>query len=173
MNDASASRRAPTLAQTAIVWTATLAAIALLSWVLAYWTWVWLAPRPEPRVPPAEVAATDASSAHLFGTPSRDTRIAAVSDIGMRLLGVAAGSGHTRGYAILQVGGKDIVAVREGEPILTGIRLAEVHADHVVLDRNGARVAMAWPEQNPGHAIAAGPSATAGAPATSPHLQSD
>jgi len=45
--------------------------------------------------------------------------------------------------------GKQIVATREGEEIASGIRLAEVATDHVVLDRNGVRETLAWPEKAP------------------------
>ena len=36
-------------AQSTIVLSATLAALTLLCFVLAYWTWVWLAPAAAPR----------------------------------------------------------------------------------------------------------------------------
>jgi general secretion pathway protein C len=31
--------------------------------------------------------------------------------------------------------------------VAPGLRLAEVHVDHVVLERNGVREALAWPEK--------------------------
>lgn len=84
----------------------------------------------------------------------RDPGIAGPTDASMKLLGVAAGSQHTRGYAVLQLGGKDIVAIREGADIVAGIRLAEVHRDRIILDRNGTRETLEWPRQ----IIAAAPS---------------
>ena len=38
------------------------------------------------------------------------------------------------------------VVVREGGDIEPGVRLVEVHADHVVLERSGQRETLAWPE---------------------------
>jgi type II secretory pathway component PulC len=84
----------------------------------------------------------------LFGAVQRDRTVAAPTGVAMKLLGVAAGSSHTRGYAVLQVGGKDIVAIREGGDIVTGISLAEVHRDRIVLTRNGVRETLAWPGQS-------------------------
>jgi general secretion pathway protein C len=45
----------------------------------------------------------------------------------------------------MQFEGKQIVAVREGEDAAPGVRLAEVHPDHVILERGGVREALAWP----------------------------
>ena len=45
------------LAQTAVVALVTAAALALLGLVGAYWTWVWLAPLPEPRATRPEPAS--------------------------------------------------------------------------------------------------------------------
>jgi general secretion pathway protein C len=92
-------------------------------------------------------AGASAAAALLFGPVKRDANIAAPTDAAMKLLGVAAGSQHTRGYAVLQLGGKDIVAIREGADIVTGIRLAEVHRDRIILDRNGTRETLEWPRQ--------------------------
>ena len=138
------------LAQTAVVSLVTLAALVLLGVVLAYWTWAWLAPRPEPR---AQAAAEPggvriASANGLFGSAQRDQNIAAPTGIAIKLLGVVAASGGRRGYAIVQLEANQILAVREGEDVAPGIRLAEVHADHVILERSGARETLAWPEKS-------------------------
>ena len=58
-----------------------------------------------------------------------------------------AASGGRRGYAVVQLEAKQILAVHEGEDVAPGIRLAEVHADHVILERNGVRETLAWPEK--------------------------
>ena len=138
------------LAQTAGVSLVTLAALVLLGWVLAYWTWAWFAPRPEPRAQPAmEPGGRVASAQGLFGSVQRDGNFAAPTGIAIRLLGVVAASGGRRGYAVVQLEARQILAVPEGEDIAPGIRLAEVHPDHVILERNGARETLAWPEKKP------------------------
>ncbi|MFA5915464.1 MAG: type II secretion system protein N [Burkholderiales bacterium] len=142
------------LAQTALVSLLMLMAVALLGAVLAYWTWVWFAPRPQLRTE-ATAAQTGsvASAGAVFGSVPRNQAAAAPTGIAIKLLGVVAASGGRRGYAVLQLEAKQILAVHEGEEIAPGIRLAEVHADHVILERNGVRETLAWP-QRPGTAPA-------------------
>jgi general secretion pathway protein C len=48
---------------------------------------------------------------------------------------------------VLRLDAKKTVAVLKGEDVEPGLRLAEVHVDHVVLERNGARETLAWPEK--------------------------
>ncbi len=127
---------------------ATLAALALLGAVLAYWTWAWLAPPPAPRAPAVvEPAGRTSSASALFGRLKAGSSAAAASGA-LRLLGVVAATGGERGYAVLRLDAKRTLAVPQGEDVEPGLRLAEVHADHVILDRNGARETLAWPEKN-------------------------
>jgi general secretion pathway protein C len=137
------------LAQTAGVALVTVAALALLGFVAAYWGWAWLAPRPEPR---AQVAAdkggSAASTGLLFGVAQLDRSGAAPSGSAIRLLGIVAATPGHRGYAVVQLETKEILAVSEGEDITPGIRLAEVGIDHVILERGAARETLAWPEKN-------------------------
>jgi len=124
---------------------ANLAATALLGALLAYWSWVWFGPAPAPRAPAAATAAGTAPAASgLFGAVKQGATAAGSGAI--RLMGVVAASAERRGHAVLRLDGKQTVAILQGEDIEPGLRLAEVHADHVVLDRNGAREALAWPE---------------------------
>ena len=138
-----------TLARTAVVSLVSFAALALLGLVLAYWTWVWFAPRPEPRGQPlADPAGRVASANPLFGSVQRDPNTAAPTGIAIKLLGVVAAPGGRRGTAVVQLEARQISAVHAGEDIAPGIRLAEVHADHVILERSGRRETLAWPEKN-------------------------
>ena len=59
------------LAQAAVVSLVTFAALALLGLVLAYWTWAWLAPRPEPRAQPAVTGGRAEVAYGLFGSARR------------------------------------------------------------------------------------------------------
>jgi general secretion pathway protein C len=134
----------------------TLAALALFGLVLAYWTWVWFAPRAEPR---AEAAAGEAgnlaSASRVFGRVERNKSSASPTGIAIKLLGVVAASGGRRGYAVVQLDAKQILAVHEGEDVTPGVRLAEVLPDHVILERGGVRETLAWPEKRPTAATAA------------------
>jgi general secretion pathway protein C len=124
---------------------ANFAALALLGMVLAYWSWIWLAPAAAARAPAAPEAVTAASTAAgLFGSAKQGPAAASGS---IRLIGVVAASGERRGHAVLRLDGKKTVAVLQGEDIEPGLRLAEVHVNHVVMERNGAREVLAWPEK--------------------------
>ena len=148
----------PGLAQTALVALLTLAGLALLGLVLAYWTWAWFAPRAEPR---AEAAAGEAgslaSASRVFGRVERNTESAAPTGIAIKLLGIVAASGGRRGHAVVQLDAKQILAVHEGEDVAPGVRLAEVLTDHLILERGGVRETLAWPEKK----ASASPSAKA------------
>jgi general secretion pathway protein C len=136
------------LAQTAVVALVTVAALALLGFVAAYWTWGWLAPRPESRAQAVADAGGGASAGALFGNVQRDRSSAAPTGIAIRLLGIVAATGGRRGYAVVQLEPRQILAVREGEDVAPGIRLAEVGTDHVILERSGTRETLAWPEKS-------------------------
>ena len=137
------------IAQTAVVTLATIAALALLCLVAAYWTWVWLAPLPEPRAPTvADTGTAAASAGALFGNLRRDLNSPVPTGIAIRLLGIVAATGGRRGYAVVQLEANEILAVGEGEDAAPGIRLAEVGTDHVILERGGIRETLAWPEKN-------------------------
>ena len=156
------------LAQTALVTVLTLAALALLGLVLAYWTWVWLAPRPEPRAQAAVQRADGVGAAlGLFGSARSGAAVAAPTGIAIRLLGIVAATQGGRGYAAVQLQARDIVAVREGEDIAPGIRLAEVAPRHVILDRGGVRETLALPKPLPAPPAAVPPAVP---PAVSPDV---
>ncbi len=147
-------------AQTAVVSLVTLVALALLGWVLAYWTWAWFAPSPEPRTQAAvQTGGRVDAAAGLFGSAQRDRNGAAPTGVSIGLLGVVAAkssrAGSEPGYAVLRLDAKQTVAVREGGEIEPGVRLAEVHADRVVLERSGVRETLAWPKQSKAAAAAA------------------
>lgn len=132
----------------------TFAASLLLVAVLVYWTWAWFAPRAEPRIPAvvAEAGGQVAAADGLFGAAQRDS--AALTGSAFKLLGVVAGSGGRAGYALVRLDAKTTLAMRAGEEIAPGIKLAEVHADRVVLERGGIgetgkiRETLTWPKKN-------------------------
>ena len=137
-------------AQSAAIAAVTIGAMVLLGLVGAYWTWEWLAPRPEPHVQAqAEPGSQIGSALGLFGSLQREGNIPVATGIAIRLLGVVAAVEGRDAYAIVILDGKQIVATRKGEDIAPGIRLADVATDHVVLDRNGIRESLAWPEKAP------------------------
>jgi general secretion pathway protein C len=145
------SIRRTELAQTAVISLVTIAALALLALVGAYWTWQWFAPRPEAHLSAQPEPGGQVSAAlQLFGQAQKDGNAPAPTGMAIRLLGVVAATQGREAYAVVVLDGKQIVATREGEEIASGIQLAEVAADHVVLERDGVRQTLAWPEKPQG-----------------------
>ena len=94
----------PGFAQATAVSLVTLAALALLGLVLAYWTWHWFGPRIEPPAPVvAEQGVRALSSYGMFGKAQRDRDVAAQAAGPIRLLGVVAAAGGSHGYAVMQL----------------------------------------------------------------------
>jgi len=109
-------------------------AIALAS---AHWTWALMAPRalaaPSHAAAPGSIDAAAIVGRHLFG--GGDGRLATVRTDGsaIRLLGVLS-----PGRAILAIGGERVRSFAPGETLSAGVILKEVHADHVLVMRDGA-----------------------------------
>ena len=143
----------PSFVQAFVGSVATIAALAVLGMVLAYWTWTFFSPQSELRsqaLPTASYLGTGVEAANrLFGNAPQGSSGggAGASGITFRLLGVVAAPGTRSGYAVLRLDAKRTVAVREGGEIEPGVRLSEVHADHVVLERSGQRETLAWVPQ--------------------------
>lgn len=138
-----------TRAETIAVFLLTFAALVLLGFVLAFWTWTWFGPRPEPRIAIAsEPRIQPAAANNLFGSGQRHIA-PPPTGVAIKLLGVAAASPGQRGHAIVQLDASRTVVAREEDDIGPGIRLVEVHPDHVVLERNGRRETLAWPRKDP------------------------
>jgi hypothetical protein len=123
-------------------WIATLAAIAVLGYVIAYWGWRWLGPEPHPlpRLKTPERLAAAIVAVPLFGraeaptTPTPDAPAALQGDT--RLLGVFAESGGT-GHALFRLGNRGAVLVRSGEEITKDVTLLEVRPDGVRIRDRG------------------------------------
>lgn len=139
--------KTPGFVPTAVVSAATIAALAVLGVVLAYWTWAFFSAQSESRsqaLPVAVDAGGVEAASRLFGNSLKGRDGAEGGGIAIKLLGVVAAPGTRSGYAVLRLDAKRTVAVREDGEIEPGVRLLEVHADHVVVERNGQRETLAW-----------------------------
>ena len=136
------------LPQTAVIVLVNVAALALLGYVAAYWGWAWFAPRPEARTQVAAEAGGGTSAGVLFGIVQQDRNNTAPSASAIRLLGIVAATEGRRGYAVVQLESKEILAVPEGEDLVPGIRLAKVGIDQIILERGALRETLAWPEKS-------------------------
>lgn len=112
--------------------------IVALAATLAYWTWYWFAPSPAPRSPLRGVPPIDVTAASgWFGLPPHGTASAQPSQLNIKLVGVFATAANGGGHALVQVEGRKTVLVRPGEYLTEGVRLREVHANHVIIDAGG------------------------------------
>ena len=137
----------------------TVALVLVLAYQLAYWTWVFVAPAKVAAPPPAQGAVDLAAVARLFGATAPGE--AARSASSLKLKGVIAPTPGIEGSAIFSTGaGRDnaVYLDREIEP---GLKLVEVHPDHVVVSRAGVmgridleapRASAAGPARLPGKA---------------------
>ena len=140
----------------------TLIAVALvlvLAWQLAYWTWTFATPAPVATVPGAREAPVDLSvAAKLFGGTAAQTSPGVASSL--RLKGVVAPTPGVAASAIFGTGGRD-ASIFVGSEVTPGVKLAEVHPDHVVVSRAGvnervdleARKAGASPSSQPARIV--------------------
>jgi general secretion pathway protein C len=115
------------------------ALVLLLAWQLAYWTWNFAARASAAPRPSATASAVDLDLvARLFGA-DRTAPAAAASGSSLRLKGVVAPTPGTTAAAIFaRSGGKDLAVFIDGE-VQPGVRLLEVHPDHVIVARAGVR----------------------------------
>ena len=110
----------------------------VLAYQLAYWTWVFVSP---PRVaasapPPAGVDL--AAIARMFGAAPPAGSTGSASTSGLRLKGVVAPTPGVAASAIFSTGSGRDIAVYLGREVQPGVKLAEVHPDHVLVSRGGA-----------------------------------
>jgi hypothetical protein len=110
-------------------------AIVITAFMLAKWTWVFMAPKAT-ALPNTSAWKISSNSEHLFGdAPAVSAQASNLGNI--QLVGVF---GHpSRGFAVLVVDGKQVGAGL-GEEIAPGARLVATHADSVTINRNGMKI---------------------------------
>ncbi|MEO7744420.1 MAG: type II secretion system protein N [Usitatibacter sp.] len=114
------------------------ALVLLLAWQLAYWTWTFVSP-PRLASAPAQGSEVDLGAiARLFGAAPPAGSSAAASTSGLRLKGVVAPTPGVAASAIFSTGSGRDIAVYVGREVQPGVKLSEVHPDHVRVARGGA-----------------------------------
>lgn len=122
-----------------------IALIAALGISLAHWTWVVLTPRAISASPLASQLAVQPAAPmikrNLFGA-AREGKSVAVVDAspssGTRLLGILSRGAGAGGRAIFALETGKPKTVEAGSQIVPGLVLKEVHADYVLVARNGS-----------------------------------
>jgi S1-C subfamily serine protease len=151
------------------------AALLLLTWILAHWTWVFLTPKQSAlgtvsQAPVlSKVLAEKVAAVHLFGgvgsavTDATAAPVAAPSNIGVR--GIYAGRGGLTGFAVLVLDGSPVAAV-VGKEFAPGMVLRRVYPEYIEIERGGqietVRMASAPMPGSGGGGGAASPGAAAG-----------
>lgn len=111
---------------------------------LAYWSTRWLAPAQRPVAAPAAMPAVDtASLAGLFGR----AQAASASSGDFQLKGVVVAPDDADSLALIQIDGQRMRSYRIGAELRSGVRVAEIHASHVVLEVGGASQQLALPKR--------------------------
>lgn len=135
-----------------------LALVLVLAFQLASWTWAFVSP---PRIaagatPRAEVDL--AAIARMFGA-APPAGSAAASTSGLRVKGVVAPTPGTAASAIFSTGSGRDISVYVGREVQPGVKLVEVHPDHVMVSRGGAneRIDLDAVRSLAGNAANAGP----------------
>lgn len=117
----------------------TAALVLVLAWLLAAWTWVFLAPQPASAPAPGAGGIDLAAVAKLFGAAApAGSATPGAGTSGLRLKGVIAPTPASIGSAVFNAGGKDIAVALGGE-VQPGVQLVAVEPDHAVILRSGVR----------------------------------
>ncbi|HSQ04459.1 MAG TPA: type II secretion system protein N [Burkholderiales bacterium] len=143
---------------------ATLAMLALLAWLGASIFWRLTTPATvEPVVAietnPARIAQT-VTARHLFGEAPPPSAVLAKgkAPTDIKLRGVIAPSRPGQpAVAVLSIGGKASISVREGEEPVPGITLHRVFAREVEIKRNGQIQSLSLPDRQPAPVAGAPP----------------
>ncbi len=114
----------------------TLALVLVLAFQLAYWTWAFLSPPKVAATAPSRADVDLAAIARMFGAAPPAGSAASTS--GLRLKGVVAPTPGVAASAIFSTGSGRDIAVYVGREVQPGVKLAEVHRDHVMVSRGGA-----------------------------------
>lgn len=121
------------------------AALALLAWILAHWSWVLLAPRPQAAQPAAaatslsKVLAEKVVALHLFGgTAGSETSPASIASAPSNIIlrGIYAAADGRSGFAALVIDGNPVAAV-VGQEFAPGMVLQRAYPDSIEILRGG------------------------------------
>ena len=159
---------------------AVLGALALWLFVRVAWS---LVPRGDAAFEPAPLRSGDSTAPaaaqsvarwHVFGAAPAQPGSgpgAAASTLSLVLRGTFAGADPKDGIAVIDNAGQGERAWRVGDEVVPGVRLAAVHADHIVLLRDGKEETLALPRDTqlaPADVVRPTPARVSGAAAAVP-----
>lgn len=127
--------------QRQLAWPANSAALVLLCYLAAHWTWVLFEPKTIALTPQSESSSRSRADevAHVFGGGApREAQLPP----GLKLEGIFTPGKGEPGAAIFNEAGKESRVVLQKEEVSPGFFLEEIARDHVVLNHGGARVEL-------------------------------
>ena len=137
---------------------ATVAATVLIAAQLGFVFWKFLPSRqaaPGDINVPALPGANTVNASRVFGAPPvANEGPAPQSSVALSLVGTLAVTDATAGLAIIGPAPTDAHVFATGSDVVPGIRLVEVYADHVVIDRGGLRESVILPHSGNGAPVA-------------------
>lgn len=166
----------------AAAWGACAVLGALALWLLVRVAWS-LVPRGDAAFEPAPFrsagnaapsATTSVARWHLFGEATAragSANAGSASTLSLVLRGTFASADPKDGIAVIDNAGQGERAWRVGDEVLPGVRLAAVHADRVVLARDGKQETLALPRDTqlaPGDVVRPTPARVTGGAAPAP-----
>lgn len=134
-----------------------LGALTILCWMLAQWTWLFVAPTPPVAVMTPEPAVDLPAArdtvvrAALFdsGVSVADREVIARTTQNVKLVGVLESSaGRGPSLAVMNLNGKANELYAEGKEMASGIVLHRVSRDHVVIRREGVLERVDFPDRS-------------------------
>jgi len=133
--DRAAGKAVPAFSLLTLTWY--MLGALVLGVLLAKWSWVLLkAPATVSAIAPSHDIS--GNSGQLFGVAAEADSSAAVLP-NVKLVGVFAPDSGPAGFAVLSLDEQHQVGVVAGGTVAPGVKLLEVHAHHVVLDRSGVQ----------------------------------
>lgn len=128
--------------QRQMAWLINSAALVLLCYLAAHWTWNLLSPKQVSLQPmqtlPLQPRESGVAAYHIFGGGRTDAALPP----GIKLDGVFAPKGGMPGAAIFNEAGKGNRVVLVNDQVSPGFVLEQVAGDHVVLGHGGATLTL-------------------------------
>jgi len=111
--------------------------VIVLAYQLAHWTWVFATPAAVASRPASSEATVDlAAAARIFGGSAASSSGSTRGQT-LRLKGVVAPTPGVAASAIFSTGSGKDMSIFVGTDVQPGVKLVEVHPDHVVVARAG------------------------------------
>ena len=124
--------------------------LALLAFcaLAAKWTWVFLAPAPVAVLEQSDSAVMQGAATIIASHLLTGKMVLNQAPADIKLQGVFAAKNDAQGYAIFQTGGDSVMVPINGQ-VIPGTTLEAIYKDHVLLNRDGAKMRVELEQDAP------------------------